>query len=91
MIVPLVDFACQRSHKVPSANLPDLQEEAVEAQNNGRYAEAEEYNRQALKVMETLPDFPPSERARQMSNLASVLNLLGRPNEAMDLLLPMLP
>jgi hypothetical protein len=56
------------------------------AQNEGRYAEAESYNRETLKLMEALPNFPTNERARQMSNLASVLNLLGRPDEGMKLL-----
>jgi tetratricopeptide (TPR) repeat protein len=37
--------------------------------------------------METLPNFPQNERARQMSNLGSVLNLLGRPNEGIEVLL----
>src|SRR5580704_11081848 len=82
-----VEIARQRSHDSAGASLADLQEKAVAAQNEGRYAEAENYNRETLKLMETLPNFPQNERARQMSNLGSVLNLLGRPNEGIEVLL----
>lgn len=61
---------------------------AVEAQNNGDYVEAEKYHRKTLEVIDTIPDFPPNERARQVSNLASTLTLTGRPAEALELLLP---
>jgi tetratricopeptide (TPR) repeat protein len=87
MVLSVVEVACQRSHDSSSESLAELQERAVEAQNEGRYSDAEKYNREALKLMEALPNFPPNERARQISNLASVLNLLGRPKEGLDLLL----
>jgi tetratricopeptide (TPR) repeat protein len=82
----LFEIACQRSRDSAGAGLAELQEKAVAAQNAGRYADAESYNRETLKLMETLPNFPQNERARQMSNLASVLNLLERPNEGIELL-----
>ena len=56
------------------------------AQNAGRYVEAEKYDRETLKLMRALPNFPQNERARQLSNLASVINLLERPDEGMKLL-----
>jgi hypothetical protein len=87
LALSLVEIACQRSRDSAGAGLANLQEKAVVAQNEGRYAEAESYNRETLKLMETLPNFPQNERARQMSNLASVLNLLGRPNEGIAVLL----
>ncbi len=61
---------------------------AVEAQNRGDYIEAEKYHRKTLEVIGTIPDFPPNERARQMSNLASTLTLTSKPAEALQLLLP---
>src|ERR1700680_5287563 len=87
LVLALVEIACQRSRDSAGAGLAELQEKAVEAQNEGRYAEAETYNRKTLKLMETVPNFPQNERARQMSNLASVLNLLGKPDEGMEVLL----
>jgi tetratricopeptide (TPR) repeat protein len=87
LLLSLAEVACQHSRDSAGAGLAELQEKAVAAQNEGRYAEAEKYNRETLKLMETLPNFPQNERARQMSNLASVLNLLGRPNVGMEVLL----
>lgn len=40
-----------------------------------------------MSEISAILDFPPSERARQMSNLASVLNLQNGPREAPHLLI----
>jgi tetratricopeptide (TPR) repeat protein len=68
------------------ARLADLHQRAVAAQNAGNYEEAERLHRKVVEGMERIPDSPANERARQMSNLASALNLLGRPAEALELL-----
>lgn len=64
-----------------------LSRSAAKAQNAGDYAEAEKHHRALLDKMSHVLNFPASERARQMSNLASVLNLRGAPAEAEKLLL----
>ena len=71
-----------------TSSVKEFQSQAVRAQNDGDYATAEEFLRKALKAITEIPDFPPNERARQMSNLASVLNLAGKPDDALDLVLP---
>jgi tetratricopeptide (TPR) repeat protein len=60
-----------------------LAQQAAAAQNAGNYMEAERLHRQVLDGVTKLPGFPPRERARQMSNLASVLNLQGKASEAL--------
>jgi tetratricopeptide (TPR) repeat protein len=66
--------------------LAALAERAAAAQNAGNYPEAERLHRQVLEGVSRAPGFPPSERARQMANLASVLNIQGKATEALRLL-----
>ena len=66
--------------------LVGVHERAAEAQNAGDYATAERLHREVLDGSSRLPGFPPSQRARLMSNLASVLTLQDRPAEALLLL-----
>lgn len=70
----------------PLAKAAELNAEAVEAQNADRYDEAETYRRAMLEALKEVPDYPLNEWARQLSNLASLLNLTGRPEEALGLL-----
>jgi tetratricopeptide (TPR) repeat protein len=63
-----------------------LAQQAAAAQNAGNYQDAERLHRQVLDGVTSLPGFPPSDRARQMSNLASVLNIEGKAPEALGLL-----
>ncbi|WP_261841856.1 tetratricopeptide repeat protein [Aliamphritea ceti] len=58
-----------------------LNQQAAQAQNQGDYAQAEESRRQLVSLMEQV-NFRPSEIARQLSNLASVLNLINKPKDA---------
>ncbi|AEF54218.1 tetratricopeptide repeat protein [Marinomonas posidonica] len=58
-----------------------LDQRASQAQNEGNYVRAEESRRQLISLMEKT-NFQPSEIARQLSNLASVLNLIDKPEEA---------
>jgi tetratricopeptide (TPR) repeat protein len=77
---------------VTSAQAPDIAEitashrRAVAAQNAGDYEQAERMHRKVVEAIARVPDFPPNEEARQLSNLASALNLLDRPDEALELL-----
>ncbi len=68
------------------ARLGALHEQASAAQNAGQYREAERLHRAVLEGIKQLPAFPPSELARQLANLASVLTLQDRPDEALPLL-----
>jgi len=68
------------------AEVAALHQKAVAAQNAGHYEEAERLHRKVVKAIAGIPDFPPNEQARQLSNLASVLNLRGKLNEALKLL-----
>ena len=52
-----------------------LHEKAVAAQNAGNYEEAERLHRKVVEAIARIPDFPPNERARQLSNL---LNRIAR-------------
>ena len=58
--------------------------QADSQQNQGNYSESESSRRQLISVMERA-GAPPPEIARQLSNLASVLNLSGKPAEAQGL------
>lgn len=58
-----------------------LSQQAAQAQNEGNYAQAKESRRQLISMMEQV-NFRPAEIARQLSNLASVLNILDEPEEA---------
>jgi len=58
-----------------------LDQQAAQAQNEGNYTQAVKSRRQLISLMEQV-NFRPSEIARQLSNLASVLNILGQPVEA---------
>jgi tetratricopeptide (TPR) repeat protein len=68
------------------AEVAALHQKAVAAQNAGHYEEAERLHRKVVAAIAGIPDFPPNEQARQLSNLASVLNLRGKLNEALRLL-----
>lgn len=68
------------------AEVAALHQKAVTAQNAGSYEEAERLHRRVVEAIAGIPDFPPNEQARQLSNLASVLNLRGKLNEALELL-----
>ena len=68
------------------SQLAALHQQAAAAQNAGNYKEAERLHRAVVERMVLIPDFPANEQARQLSNLASVLNLRGRPTEALPLL-----
>jgi tetratricopeptide (TPR) repeat protein len=61
---------------------------AVEAQNAGDYEAAESFHRKTLEAVKQMPGYPINERARVMSNLASVLNISGKPRDALALLVP---
>ena len=63
-----------------------LHQQAVAAQNAGNYTEAERLHRAVLDGINRVPGFPKNELARALSNLASVLNLRQRPDEALRLL-----
>jgi eukaryotic-like serine/threonine-protein kinase len=58
-----------------------LASQADSQQNQGNYSESESSRRQLISLMEQT-NFSPVEIARQLSNLASVLNLSGNPEEA---------
>jgi tetratricopeptide (TPR) repeat protein len=68
------------------AEMAALHQKAVAAQNAGHYEEAERLHRQVVEAIAGIPDFAPNEEARQLSNLASVLNLRGKHDEALNLL-----
>ena len=68
------------------AEVAALHQRAVAAQNAGDYEEAEHLHRKVVEAIGRIPDFPLNEQARQLSNLASVLNLRGKPTEALNLL-----
>ena len=68
------------------SELAALHQQAVVAQNAGNYEEAERLHRAVVERMVLIPDFPANEQARQLSNLASALNLRGKPSEALPLL-----
>ncbi len=68
------------------AQVAALHQQAVAAQNAGNYEEAERLHRGVVEGIARIPDFPANEQARQLSNLASVLNLRGKPAEALPLL-----
>jgi tetratricopeptide (TPR) repeat protein len=68
------------------SELAALHQQAVVAQNAGNYGEAERLHRAVVEQMVRIPSFPANEQARQLSNLASVLNLRGKPTEALPLL-----
>ncbi len=68
------------------SKLATLHQQAVAAQNAGNYKEAERLHRAVVERMVLIPDFPVNEQARQLSNLASALNLRGKPTEALPLL-----
>jgi len=68
------------------SELAALHQQAVAAQNAGNYEEAEHLHRAVVEKMVRIPNFPANEQARQLSNLASVLNLRGKPTEALPLL-----
>jgi tetratricopeptide (TPR) repeat protein len=55
--------------------------EANSAQNVGDYVASEQARRRAILMM-IAAEAPPVEMARQLSNLASVLNINGKPVEA---------
>lgn len=69
------------------SELAALHQQAVAAQNAGNYEEAERLHRAVVEQMVLIPNFPANEQARQLSNLASVLNLRSKPTEALPLLL----
>jgi hypothetical protein len=66
--------------------LGSVAQQASGAQKAGNYTAAERLDRQVLEGVSRLPGFPPSERARQMANLASVLNFQGNAPEVLRLL-----
>ena len=68
------------------SELAVVHQQAVVAQNAGNYEEAERLHQAVVEQMVRIPNFPANEQARQLSNLASVLNLRGEPNEALRLL-----
>src|SRR6266851_9061595 len=68
------------------AQVAALHQQAAAAQNAGNYEEAERLHRGVVEGIARIPDFPANEQARQLSNLASVLNLRGKPAEALPLL-----
>lgn len=68
------------------SELAALHQRAADAQNAGDYELAERLHREVVKKMVRIHDFPANEQARQLSNLASVLNLRGKPAEALPLL-----
>jgi len=83
----IFSWACaQEPSDAAWARVAELRTRAAEAQNAGEYVEAEKYHRATLETAGEIPDFPLNERARLLSNLASALNLLGRPDEALKLL-----
>jgi len=59
-----------------------LNQQASQAQNEGNYVQAEESRRQLISLMEQV-NFRPAEISRQLSNLASVLNILDQQEEAL--------
>jgi hypothetical protein len=79
-------FAGQSAPAQSLEQLGSLAQQASAAQNAGNYPEAERLHRQVLEGVSRLPGFPPSERARQMANLASVLNIQDEAPEALRLL-----
>ena len=68
------------------SKLAALHQQAIAAQNAGNDVEAEHLHRAVVEQMVRIPNFPANEQARQLSNLASVLNLRGKPTEALRLL-----
>lgn len=68
------------------SQLAALHQQAVTAQNAGSYEEAEHLHRAVVEEIARIPGFPANEQARQLSNLASVLNLRGKATEAVPLL-----
>jgi tetratricopeptide (TPR) repeat protein len=68
------------------SRLAALHQQASVAQNAGDYKEAERLHRAVVDGASRVPGFPPSELARLLSNLASVLTLQDRPDEALPLL-----
>jgi tetratricopeptide (TPR) repeat protein len=65
------------------ARLAALDEQAAKAQNAGDFKEAERLHRAVVEGLRRVPDIPPQEEARARNNLASALNLLGRPKQAL--------
>nr|WP_239445571.1 tetratricopeptide repeat protein [Vibrio nigripulchritudo] len=63
-----------------------LIEQADSAQNQGDYVSSEKVRRQVVTIM-TQAGVDPVEIARQLSNLASVLNINNQPQEAESLVL----
>jgi tetratricopeptide (TPR) repeat protein len=68
------------------AEIAAFHRRAVTAQNAGDYPQAERMHRKVVEAIARMPDFPANEYARQLSNLASALNLLGQSDEALELL-----
>ena len=68
------------------SELAALHQQAAAAQNAGKYEEAERLHRAVVEKMVRIPNFPANKQARHLSNLASVLNLRGKPTEALPLL-----
>jgi tetratricopeptide (TPR) repeat protein len=82
----LAPLPALRAESPDIAQVAALHQRAVAAQNAGKYVEAEALHRKVVEAIARIPDFPPNEHARQLSNLASVLNLRGKPAEALKLL-----
>lgn len=83
MLLPL-QLIADTDHE--RSELATLHQQAADAQNAGDYELAERLHREVVKKMVHIQNFPPNEQARQLSNLASVLNLRGKPAEALPLL-----
>lgn len=76
--------ACAREAPLDHAGLALLHKEAVTAQNAGDYEAAERLHREVVERID--PQAPANERALQLVNLASVLNLRDQPDAAKNVL-----
>jgi tetratricopeptide (TPR) repeat protein len=79
-------LACGSPPPVSREELTRLHQQAVQAQNAGDYEKAEALHRQVVDAMARAPELQPADEARQLTNLASVLNVRNKPVEALALL-----
>lgn len=86
LLALLISYSCIAQTQ-NLAELQRLDNLASRAQNEGDYVTALKYRRSLLSKINKIKNLPESERARQMSNLASIFNLMGKPEAAEKLLL----
>ena len=86
LLIVMVGLMAAAQNPDEVSRLGALHQQASAAQNAGDYKEAERLHRAVVEGVSRLPGFPSSELARQLSNLASVLTIQNRPDEALPLL-----